>query len=351
MKRIAMILALLGTMLGAGMVQAGDIVVASWNIQRLGHGEQKSFPALAAIASKADLLAIQEVMNEEGLMRLVGALEEHTGESWGHLVSHAIGSSNYKEMYAFLWRESAVEYSGGAVVYLDHHDHFIREPFSATFTSRIDGTQLALSTIHVLFGKSVSDRLPEIQQLDDYFVWLQETYPGMPLVLAGDFNLDSDHPAWAPLKAHAQPLITQGATTLSEIDGRYANRYDNLWVEHGTALPIRDAGIIEFPKLLGWSHSKSRRHVSDHAPIYMVLGDARLDGGGLQVDAPASAVTAAPAPPAISLDGPVRGNRKSKIYHRPDCPSYDRVGQANRVPFPSAHAAQIEGYRLARNCP
>lgn len=346
-----MVLVLLGSMLVGSFVQAGDIVVASWNIQRLGHGEQKSFPALAAIASKADLLAIQEVMNEEGLMRLKGALEKHTGESWGHLVSHAIGSTRYKEMYAFLWRESAVEYSGGAVVYLDRHDHFIREPFSATFTSRSDGTRLALSTIHVLFGKSVADRLPEIQALDDYFVWLQETYPGMPVVLAGDFNLPDDHPAWAPLKVHARPLVTQGATTLSEIDGRYANRYDNLWVEHGTALPIRDAGIIDFPRLLGWTHSKSRRHVSDHAPVYMVLGNASLDRGKLQVAELAPEPVAGLASPSVNAGGAVRGNRNSKIYHRPDCPSYNRVGEANRVPFPSAQAAQSAGYRLAGNCP
>jgi endonuclease/exonuclease/phosphatase family metal-dependent hydrolase len=58
-----------------------DIVVASWNIQRLGHGGQKSYPALAAIASKIDLLAVQEVMTEEGIEKLERQPEQHTGES------------------------------------------------------------------------------------------------------------------------------------------------------------------------------------------------------------------------------------------------------------------------------
>jgi deoxyribonuclease-1 len=44
------------------------------------------------------------------------------------------------------------------------------------------------------------------------------------------------------------------------------------------------------------------------------------------------------------------GNRKSKIYHRPDCPGYDQVSVQNRVPFMSEQDAQVAGYRLAGNC-
>jgi len=45
------------------------------------------------------------------------------------------------------------------------------------------------------------------------------------------------------------------------------------------------------------------------------------------------------------------GNRKSKIYHRPDCPGYEQVSSENRVPFMSQQEAQAAGYRLAGNCP
>jgi hypothetical protein len=117
-----------------------DIVVGLWSIQRLGHGCQKSYPALAAIASKIDLLAVQEVMTEEGIEKLERQPEQHTGESWSHLASHASGMSSYKEMYALIWHDSTVEYSDGAVVYLDRENHFIREPFSAKFRSKRNGT-------------------------------------------------------------------------------------------------------------------------------------------------------------------------------------------------------------------
>jgi len=52
-----------------------------------------------------------------------------------------------------------------------------------------------------------------------------------------------------------------------------------------------------------------------------------------------------------AYQGPVRGNRASGIYHWPGCPNYDEIGFQNRVPFANAQAAEVAGYRAARNCP
>ncbi|GEM_PF-924528 len=49
--------------------------------------------------------------------------------------------------------------------------------------------------------------------------------------------------------------------------------------------------------------------------------------------------------------GPVRGNRRSLLYDRPDCPNYDDISPANRVEFPSVQAAEAAGYKAAHNCP
>lgn len=54
---------------------------------------------------------------------------------------------------------------------------------------------------------------------------------------------------------------------------------------------------------------------------------------------------------AIPSNGPVIGNKRSRVYHRPDCPAYSQVSSRNRVEFPSAKAAEAAGYRLAGNCP
>ena len=328
---------------------AHDLVVGTWNIQRLGQGQQKSYPALAAIASKIDLLAVQEVMTEEGVQLLEAELEKLTSEPWSRLTSHAVGSKSYKEMYAFLWRESAVEYLEGAVLYLDRENHFIREPFSAKFKSRSTNKELALATVHILYGKSIKDRTPEIKALANYWLWLHEIYPETPIALMGDFNLKPSNSAWNLLKEQAYPLITQGASTLSTKDATYTNLYDNIWVKHDTSFVISDAGIIDFPKLLSLNHKKSRKHISDHAPLYMVLGDKKFSANTssfLQHEAP-------PDKEAVNalVTEMVRGNKNSKIYHRADCPSYDKVSGKNRVLFRNAQEAINAGYREAKNCP
>ncbi|UVT14623.1 MAG: thermonuclease family protein [Nitrospira sp.] len=47
----------------------------------------------------------------------------------------------------------------------------------------------------------------------------------------------------------------------------------------------------------------------------------------------------------------VIGNRRSHIYHRVDCPGYDKVSEGNRIAFVSVEAAEQAGYRVAGNCP
>lgn len=160
------------TMLLSGSALAADITLGSWNVKRL--GKQHSYEALSAVAGKFDIIALQEVMSEDGLDRLESAIETRTGETWGRLESHLIGSRSYKEMYAFLYRESKVAYEDGAVVYMDRGDKFIREPYSARFRELSDNSVFALATVHILYGKGVEDRTPEIKALADYWTWLGE---------------------------------------------------------------------------------------------------------------------------------------------------------------------------------
>jgi hypothetical protein len=55
---------------------------------------------------------------------------------------------------------------------------------------------------------------------------------------------------------------------------------------------------------------------------------------------------------SVSLQGgEVRGNKRSKIYHLPGCPDYQRLSTASLVPFQTEAEAQQAGYRKAKNCP
>ncbi|MCE9662966.1 helix-hairpin-helix domain-containing protein [Halomonas sp. M5N1S17] len=254
-----------------------DIIVGSWNIKNLGWDNDKRYDKVAHVASHFDLLAIQELMNEEALERLEQEVEAMTGESWSSMASHALGRSTYREQYAFLWRDSAVEYHSGAVVFFDHRDMFAREPYSAKFRSRQTGQEFAAATVHITYGRRLVDRLPEIEALADYWQWLEEVYPDTPRLLLGDFNLRPEHLGWEPLRALGViPVITDGATTLGLTDGRYANLYDNIW-KIGSRLDVTERGIVRFPELFGIDHERARDAVSDHAPVYLTLGSARLE--------------------------------------------------------------------------
>lgn len=251
---------------------SAELRVAAWNIQHFGWGKKKDYDAVTTVVERFDLVAVVELMRPEALTDLERRLEQRTGEAWSSLASEAIGRDSYKEHYGFIWRDAAVRYVDGAVVFIDVDDSFAREPFSARFQDRKSGQVFALAAVHVFYGKAVRDRLPELRALAEYWDWLAEIYPDTPRILAGDFNIAPEHPALAALRARARPLIRDGATTLSSHNGRYANLYDNLWIEP-QGLPVSGAGIGRFPEWLELTHEAARATVSDHAPVYLVLGE------------------------------------------------------------------------------
>lgn len=270
-------LALAGLLVSAAAT--AEVRIASWNIQNLGLGDKKNYQALGAIGSQFDFIAVQELRALEGLERFEMALEQASGEAWESMNSHALGPDSHQEHYAFVWRQSKIGYLNGEVVYIDDRDKFRREPYSARFEVLDNGPTFVAATVHVVYGKSVKDRTPEVTALRAYWDWLEKVYPedADRRILLGDFNLVPEHPAWEPLRQVAKLLITDGATTLSSINGRYANLYDNILVSQQNALPISGAAILPFPELLNrssrekWDHEKARRHVSDHAPVYVIL--------------------------------------------------------------------------------
>ncbi len=60
----------------------------------------------------------------------------------------------------------------------------------------------------------------------------------------------------------------------------------------------------------------------------------------------------APAAVKVSADAQqlIRGNKRSRVYHLPSCPSYQSMNAGNIVEFTSEQQAQSAGYRKAGNC-
>jgi endonuclease YncB( thermonuclease family) len=70
----------------------------------------------------------------------------------------------------------------------------------------------------------------------------------------------------------------------------------------------------------------------------------------LEADTLAKGLAALP-PPGPQAEGPIIGNRNSRKYHRPDCPSYTATTPKNRIIFKTEEEAKKAGYRMAGNCP
>ncbi|MFY1663491.1 endonuclease/exonuclease/phosphatase family protein [Pseudomonas sp. Pseu.R1] len=331
-----------------------DINIGTWNLEHLSVRPNKDFQAIAKVAQKVDFLAVQELMNEEALQALATELTRQTGKHWSAMASHAVGRSSYKEMYGFVWRDDVIAYEDGAVTYLDRGDAFEREPYSARFKSLKDGATFVVATVHILYGKNQADRASEITALSSYWAWLKDTYPGNnSIMLMGDFNTPPSSPAWDKLDASARPLMLEGASTLSTTDGKFSNLYDNIFVSRNSAIKVNSIQVFNYPKFLGLSHAQGRDKVSDHAPIFL---SASLSGGS---PGNASVKSTSPNPmkpvavgndSAKNLTVAIRGNKKTMIYHRPDCPSYNSVSEKNRMEFDSTAAAEAQHYHLAGNC-
>lgn len=75
-----------------------------------------------------------------------------------------------------------------------------------------------------------------------------------------------------------------------------------------------------------------------------------MEKGRASTDTPATSQPKAQSKAEPSTHSGIRGNKNSRVYHRPDCPSYGAVSEKNRVEFRSAHEAEQAGYRIAGNC-
>ena len=99
-------------------------------------------------------------------------------------------------------------------------------------------------------------------------------------MLAGDFNLWSTHDYFKPLVSKVNVAIESGASTLSPKDGKYANLYDNIFYD--SSVNVTDSGIFTFPQKFGMTHKEARSLVSDHAPVYITIGNAVVDTSKLE---------------------------------------------------------------------
>ena len=125
-----------------------------------------------------------------------------------------------------------------------------------------------------------------------------------------------------------------GDTVLEGLEKDARESKKSLWVDPAPIPP--------------WVYRKAKRGQAIDMSAMVPLVD---EGEGSTRGPPRLGSIESHSDPATSTSPyPVIGNRKSRIYHRPDCPNYSQVAPNNRVAFNNEAEAEAAGYRVAGNC-
>lgn len=269
--------------------------ICSWNIRRLGHAfdsRPKDLAVVAKVITKnCDVIAVQEVMETDGVTNGYNDLLAKLGSRWGGVITESaqpddpVASSS--EHYAFYFRKSAANIcpnwspDKGVRQLKDPEGTFLREPAWTCFNVKGHPRELLLANYHAVFG-SMAERRREVGALDDdlnndgrkddFLRAVKASRSGDPdILMVGDFNLEGadiigELPTW-------KDLTEAGAgSTLNLEDGVSPNMYDHLLVPPGQPLldGLEKAKLLDVRDLAPADDTFFRR-VSDHLPIRFSL--------------------------------------------------------------------------------
>lgn len=253
-----------------------SIRIASFNIRVFSSNsrDDEELGYVADILENYDLIAIQELRDEEVLKRTVAMLGNR-GKEYEYEISEKVGR-RVKELYGFLYRKAVVRKVREGRLYEEENDEFIREPFYATFSA--ENFDFTLVTIHVLYGSSKAERRPEVKKLAAVYQRIQDEDPAeQDIILLGDFNFPPTDEGFDNLKSIstmtsliAPPL----KTTITD-----TSLYDNFWFQQEYVREYAgESGVDKFDEtMFNNNDSKARLAVSDHRPIWAEFDTGRPD--------------------------------------------------------------------------
>jgi len=228
------------------------ILVASFNALRLGE-KQKDYRSFAKILSNFDLIGLEEVMNEKGVKKTKAYLEKLTKEKWDYIISeHSVGSENYREFYAFIYRKEKFQEARKIGFYKEKNDNeFMREPYGAYFKS--GNFDFVFVIAHSIFGDKEKQRLIEASNyLNVYEYFSKETGVAFK-------NLAVKHNVSYLLDPK------ENLTTLS--DDKLVSSYDNFFINREKTKEFTgNSGVYNFIK--NNNYATIKKYVSDHLLIF-----------------------------------------------------------------------------------
>ena len=265
--------------------QRSTLKIASWNVQRLGHGH-KDLDIVGDVIDEFDLVAVQEVMTRE----VVDALTSRTPGHRALLTDTPTPSEgSHREFFAFFYDPSKLDPVLNTFV-PDPRDEFARDPFMACFKLVENHERLCLLTVHVVWGDRVAERKAEIVALGEAFRWAQEGDETSSWIVLGDFNRvvdsgDADEgpeDEWAELldgRRLRAPVVLAGQETPTTLGkSSYANAFDHVYnsghvfVSDDLADDLVEAGRFDIvQEVCGGAFDLCKKTVSDHAPVFLEL--------------------------------------------------------------------------------
>lgn len=245
------------------LIFSEKISIASFNIARLGESK-KDYRALVKILEKFDIIALEEVMNENGIK----TLNDKLGNDYGYVLSKAVGTKKYKEHYAIIYKKSKVNEIKYVGVYNDKFNDFIREP--AAFYIKSNNFDFVLIPVHSIFGDDPKKRMIEASKYVNVYDYFLEKIKEEDIIILGDFNLPANDKAFVSLKKRNMVNIInpeKNKTTLSKKG--LANSYDNIFLNLSKTKEFTGTfGVYDFTKN---NYEEIRKYVSDHLLIFGIF--------------------------------------------------------------------------------
>jgi endonuclease/exonuclease/phosphatase family metal-dependent hydrolase len=237
--------------------------VGTWNLKRLGNGSKRYDLVAKIIEDNMDVVSLQEVMNPEGLRRLLDLLP-----GWAGALSSKVGRNGYFEYYAVIARRDKVSFVSNRIV-KDDLDFWAREPLVTCMkASKVD---FCMVTTHVVYGDSVAERDEEIRQLSFLLDKLIANSSEKDYLLVGDFNRETTAKSFKSfLEKGFRVADSSEKTTLG--DSSYSNSYDHIILNINKShwdYPARRIDVVESVCMRNFRWCST--NVSDHSPVVIKI--------------------------------------------------------------------------------
>ena len=191
-----------------------NLLIATWNLRMFGSLTRKwtatssdspkrdlrGLRAVCEIISRFDVIALQEVMGD---LRALRDMMDFLGPDWSFLMTDlTMGTAGHNERIAFIFDNSRVQPSGLACELVVPPEwlseigadalknQFVRTPYAVSY--RFKDTTFILVALHVDYGDSSADRVPELRGIARWMSdWANQSSKWHHnLIALGDFNID-----------------------------------------------------------------------------------------------------------------------------------------------------------------